>query len=176
MIDEGIVRIMNIIKRLDRFNQRNYEQNEKCDVDVIIDNCLTMHCSLLKTRIEINKQYTKVPHSIRGNESELHHVFLNALTNAIQAIIGKGTISISTEVKKEKLTVQISDTGCGISSENIKKVTDPFFTTKDPDKGTGLGMSIAYSIVEKHNGNIKYKSEVGKGTTVVITLPIDESL
>ena len=120
----------------------------------------------------ITKNYTEIPYILLGNEGDLHQVFFNILTNAIQSILEKGTISISTNVSEKKLLIQILDTGYGIKKENIKKIIDPFFTTKEPGEGVGLGMSIAYSIVKKHNGNIKYKSKIGKGTTVTLTFPI----
>ena len=66
----------------------------------------------------------------------------------------------------------ISDTGCGISKNNLSKITDPFYTTKDPGKGTGLGLSVSYTIIQDHKGNLEIQSELNKGTTAIITLPI----
>ena len=175
-IDEGINRASAIVKSLNRFNRSSNKQDEKCNVSLIISNCLTMLDNQLKGRIEIKQDYSKKFYKLLGNEGELHQVFLNVLSNAIQAIIEKGTISISTKLENEKIFIQISDTGYGMNEENIKKVFEPFFTTKDPGKGTGLGMSIAYSIIEKHKGSIKYKSEVGKGTTVTITFPVSDTV
>jgi signal transduction histidine kinase len=86
-----------------------------------------------------------------------------------------GTITITTAVHKEEVSIVISDTGCGISKENISKVTDPFFTTKDPGKGTGLGLSVSYNIIQAHIGNLSFQSEPNQGTTVKIVLPLKTS-
>ena len=102
-------------------------------------------------------------------------MILNVLTNAVQSITNNGSILFTTDVKNDVLLIHISDTGCGISKENVKKVTDPFFTTKPPGDGTGLGMSISYSIIQRHKGRIKYLSEPGKGTTVCIKFPVKTS-
>ena len=102
----------------------------------------------------------------------MHHVIINLLTNAIYAIKEKGKILITTKTEEKNLLIQISDTGSGISEENINKVTVPFFTTKDPGEGTGLGMSIAYNIIKEHKGSLKYKSKEGEGTTVIVSFPI----
>ncbi|NJO87985.1 MAG: hypothetical protein HC831_02725 [Chloroflexia bacterium] len=98
--------------------------------------------------------------------------FVNVLTNAFQAIKEKGIITIGTCINSDKIVVKISDTGVGIKKEDIKKVTDPFFTTKRPGEGTGLGMSISYNIIQKHQGSIEYSSVEGSGTTVTISFPM----
>ena len=107
------------------------------------------------------------------NEGKIHQAILNILGNSIDAIDDKGKIHITTEIKKKMFTICIADNGCGISDDNLSKVTDPFFTTKDPGKGTGLGLSITQNIVEEHRGTIEFQSEVGKGTKVFINLPIN---
>ena len=99
---------------------------------------------------------------------------MNLLTNAIQSIDKEGHIKIITSVVNKQLQITINDSGCGIKEEDIPSVFDPFFTTKDLGKGTGLGLSITYNIIEEHKGNIDIKSELNKGTTVHITLPIEE--
>ena len=172
IIDEGINRASNIVQSLNRFSRTNISSTEECDIHSIIDNCLLMLNNQTKNNIEISKIFTDNPYKLIGNEGRLHQVILNILTNAIQAINNKGNISIITNVENEKITVKISDTGSGISKENIKKITDPFFTTKDPGKGTGLGLSIAYNIIKEHKGSIKYESTEAEGTAVTVTLPI----
>ncbi|NJM16157.1 MAG: hypothetical protein HC896_12975 [Bacteroidales bacterium] len=86
----------------------------------------------------------------------------------------KGELSISTEQKDKHLTINISDTGCGISPQNLNRITDPFFTTKEPGEGTGLGLSIAFSIIKEHKGSISFQSELNVGTSVLVALPINE--
>jgi signal transduction histidine kinase len=130
--------------------------------------------SKTKNRIEIKKEYLSETITLTGNISELHQIFINILNNSIQAIESEGIISIKTQKIMDNMIIEISDTGCGIDEENILKITDPFFTTKDPGKGTGLGVSIAYKIIQEHNGKLEFQSEVNKGTIVKITFPINK--
>jgi signal transduction histidine kinase len=99
-------------------------------------------------------------------------VFTNVLINAIQAISTQGSISITTRKARSKALVEIADTGLGISPEHLQRITEPFFTTKNPGQGTGLGLSIAYTIIKEHKAEMDFQSELGKGTTVTITLPL----
>jgi signal transduction histidine kinase len=96
---------------------------------------------------------------------------MNILTNSIQAIDGKGEISIQTISTGNGIKIIIKDTGKGISPEDKKHIFEPFFTTKDVGKGTGLGLSISFGIIEQHKGNIEVVSEPGKGTEFIISLP-----
>ena len=169
----GVKRVGDIVKSLNHFNRKSDTNTEKCDIHLIIDNCLLMLQNKLKHKVEIEKNYTKSEFTVIGNEGKFHQMVLNIISNAEQSIDENGTISISTDLVKNKITLQIKDTGCGISTEDLSKITDPFFTTKDPGKGTGLGLSIVYNIIKEHHGNLEYNSELGKGTTVTIILPIN---
>jgi signal transduction histidine kinase len=100
-------------------------------------------------------------------------VFLNLLNNARQAIRGKGEIGIRTFVREERVHIVVSDTGSGISPENLRKIFDPGFTTKGVGVGTGLGLSICYQIVRDHRGEIQVVSEPGKGATFTVILPMN---
>jgi signal transduction histidine kinase len=126
----------------------------------------------MKNRIEVVKNYTNQPYGFKCVESKMHQAILNVLANAAQAIEGTGVVAITTSIKVDKLCVEITDTGCGISSDNSLKILDPFFTTKEPGKGTGLGLYITYNIIQEHSGTIVFDSEVGKGTKVTINFPI----
>jgi two-component system NtrC family sensor kinase len=101
---------------------------------------------------------------------------MNLLINASQAMPEGGRITVATSLLKDKkeLSIAISDTGQGISKENIPKIFDPFFTTKGPEKGTGLGLSVSYGIIQQHGGSISVDSTHGKGTTFTILLPADQ--
>jgi two-component system NtrC family sensor kinase len=99
---------------------------------------------------------------------------MNILSNAIDAIEESGTITIKTSIPEKFLVINIHDTGHGIPEDIRVKIFDPFFTTKPVGKGTGLGLSISLGIIEKHNGKIELKSEQGKGTEVIITLPVTQ--
>ena len=100
---------------------------------------------------------------------------MNILSNALDAIDEKGTVTISTSKSSGSIKVSIKDTGRGIPKDIQSKLFEPFFTTKDVGKGTGLGLSICHSLIEKHQGSIEVKSEVGKGSEFVIVLPVKQS-
>jgi PAS domain S-box-containing protein len=171
-IKTGISRASSIVKGLNKFNRQNDNYSESCDVHAILDNCLLMINGHIKNRIVLEKKYTEKNHIVFGNEGKLHQIFLNFFTNASQAIENEGIITIYTKAEYNDFIVVIRDNGCGISSENLQKVTDPFFTTKEPGKGTGLGLYITYNLIKEHNGKMEIESEIGKGTQIRVTLPI----
>lgn len=171
IIEEGVKRTSQIVRTVNRFNRSVESSTEDCDIHAIIDNCLLMLRYQMHSRVTIEKNYCNAPLLMQANEGKLHQVFLNILTNAEQAIDTNGKIIITTGNENSSFFITIADNGCGISKENMSKISDPFFTTKDPGKGTGLGLSIVYSIIKDHNGSITYESEVGKGTMVKILLP-----
>ena len=105
-------------------------------------------------------------------------MFTNLISNAIQAIKKDGKITIETKKVNADQHVEISiqDTGGGIPEDVIPKIFDPFFTTKDVGKGTGLGLSISHEIIEQHQGKIEVKSQIGEGTTFIITLPVSQEV
>ena len=109
---------------------------------------------------------------IYAKPEEILQVFVNLLTNAIQSMEeGKGTLTLTTEKQDSQVQITITDSGCGIPSENLQKIFDPFFTTKAVGKGTGLGLYNVRTIVRKYQGELKVESAVGKGTKVVLVFP-----
>lgn len=164
-IDEGVNRASSIVNSLGHFSRESADREEVCDIHEIIDNCLVMIQHKLKFRVEVRKKYCDArPLKIIGNEGQLHQAVLNIISNAEQAILEKGAITIKTCTVSENLKLTIEDTGAGINPENISKIRDPFFTTKSVGQGTGLGLSIAYKIIEEHSGIIKVVSKMAKGT------------
>ena len=113
------------------------------------------------------------PAGIPGDQGQLQQVFMNIILNAVDAMNGKGRLTVETAQGEQDDTVEISisDTGCGIPPENIIRIFDPFFTTKGVGHGTGLGLSVSYGIVQKHNGDLSVVSTPGKGSTFVVSLP-----
>ena len=170
IVNEGVERASNIVKSLSHFSRTGASMDEDCNIHDILDNCLVILQSQFKLRIEVIKSYTESPCKVKGNDGKLHQAFLNILTNAGQAITGNGTITIVTEFTGKKIRIRIKDTGMGIAKENIKRITDPFYTTKPPGEGTGLGMFLTHSIIQEHNGTIYIESELGKGTEFIVTL------
>jgi len=120
--------------------------------------------------IKIEKSFYQDIPTINADETKLKQVFLNIILNAAQAMEGKGKLTISTTADKKQIKIRIQDTGPGIPPENMDKLFSPFFTTKE--KGTGLGLAISYGIIEHHKGKIDVYSELEKGSTFTITLPI----
>jgi two-component system NtrC family sensor kinase len=112
---------------------------------------------------------------VRGNPRNLQQVFLNLFLNAIQAMPEGGELSVHALAAEDSFVrVDVSDTGIGIPAADLDKIFEPFFTTKEPGIGTGLGLSVAYGIIEKHNGRITVQSEVGRGTTFSVLLPLSK--
>jgi signal transduction histidine kinase len=107
-----------------------------------------------------------------GNAGKLQQVFLNLLVNARDAMPEGGELRVLTEAVDSKIEIIVHDTGVGISRENIKKIYDPFFTTKAAGKGTGLGLSVTYGIVQEHGGSITVDSKPGAGTSFKLELPL----
>ncbi len=121
-------------------------------------------------KVEVTQQFSSLP-SVSVRQGEIDQVLINLMGNAVQAMDGKGRLTLATFHKDNLVTAQISDTGCGMPKEILHKIFDPFFSTKGKGKGTGLGLSIVQQIVKRCGGQISVESEVGKGTTFTIQLP-----
>lgn len=173
-IKEGISRASTIVLSLNEFSHSSDKKLEPCDIYHLIENCLTMIRYRLKTGIELKKEFGEEKALVLGNNGKLHQALLNIITNSIQAIDKKGIITIRTKVESGSIIIEFIDSGHGIKSENLKKITEPFFSTKDPGKGTGLGLSITYAIINEHKGSLRYASEWGTGTTATVKLPLIE--
>ncbi|WP_158027230.1 YfiR/HmsC family protein [Labilibacter marinus] len=172
-IDQGVSRATSIVRGLNALSSSKDDFNESCSIHEIIDNCLIVINNNLKGNITIVKSYQEGLPEIKGNSSKLHQAFLNVLSNAAQALSENGEIEISTQYIKDRITVVVSDDGCGISEENLAKVADPFFSTKAPGEGTGLGLSITYNIIQEHGGKLNIESKQGSYTAVTINIPVD---
>jgi PAS domain S-box-containing protein len=106
---------------------------------------------------------------------QLLQVFINILINALDAIEGNGRIDVNSSHDKENIYIEITDNGCGMDKETISKIFDPFFSTKDVGKGTGLGLSVSYGIIRKFKGDILVQSEVNRGSSFIVKLPLNQS-
>ncbi|MEW6313820.1 MAG: PAS domain S-box protein [Pseudomonadota bacterium] len=173
---EGITRVKKIVQDLKDFSHVDQDEEWKMeDLHKGLDTTLSIVHNDLKYKARVVKEYGDVP-EIECIMSQLNQVFMNMLVNAGHAIEdhGKeqGVIALRTGCQGNEVWVAISDTGKGIAPENLKRIFDPFFTTKPVGKGTGLGLSLSYGIVQKHHGRIEVESEVGKGTTFKVILPI----
>lgn len=123
--------------------------------------------------IKVDRKFSELP-PIKAKPEEIQQIFTNLLTNAVQAMEGKGELRISTEGKNGNVLAVIKDTGPGIPKEYLSKIYDPFFTTKEQGKGTGLGLNIVHQLVVKHGGKIDVSSKEGKGTTFSLSFPASQ--
>lgn len=172
MIETGVDRATQIVKGLNQFSRNSEELNEKCSIHGIINNSLAMLKYKLKQHIEVKKLFSDEDLIITGNVGKLHQVLVNILTNAIDAIEKEGVVEITTKKQENYVFVTIQDSGCGIEKEVLSEIIEPFYTTKPPGKGTGLGMSIVYSIIKEHKGELEINSILGQGTSITLKLPI----
>jgi signal transduction histidine kinase len=173
-LDMGIERIKSIVSSLNSFSRNDHDQVTSSDLIEIIENSLTIMSHKLKERIEVIKKFPDDPVVIDGYPSKLHQVFTNLISNSSDAIEDQGSIQIEVEQDAEYAKVTIRDDGYGIPEELIHKIFDPFYTTKEVGKGTGLGMTIAFNIIKEHQGNIEVESVPGKGTVVIVSLPLKQ--
>lgn len=168
---DGAERIRKIVQDLKDFAHPGEEKLTTADLNANLDKSINIVGSELKYKATLEKRYAPLP-PVPCYPRQLDQVFINLLINAAQAIADKGTITVTTRHDSAHVLVAITDTGAGIAKENLKKIFDPFYTTKPVGKGTGLGLNVVYNIVKRHRGAISVKSEVGKGTTFTLRLPL----
>ncbi|WP_053133548.1 ATP-binding protein [Pseudomonas sp. MIACH] len=173
---EGIGRVAQIVKDLKNFSRVDNDQAwQFANLQQGIDSTLNIVASELKYKADVIKHYAPLP-EIECLASQLNQVVMNLVINAAQAMgPERGTITISNGVDGENVWLEVADNGCGIAPEAVQKIFDPFFTTKPVGEGTGLGLSLSYGIVKKHRGDISVSSELGKGTTFRVVLPIRQT-
>lgn len=177
---DGARRTKDIVLGLRNFSRLEEAKLQEIDIHQSLDTTLNLLQGETKNRIEIHRQYEPLP-LVHCYASQINQVFMNILSNAVQAIEGTGHIWISTTAlknyknnKDRRGSVQISvqDSGKGMSAQVLEKIFDPFFTTKNVGQGTGLGLSISYGIVQNHGGEIQTRSEEGVGTEFIVIIPV----
>lgn len=177
--EEGARRTRDIVLGLRNFSRLDDVQIKEVDLRELMETSLNLVQGEIKNKIEIEKHYDEIP-KIKCYASQISQVFVNLLSNAIQAIDNNGKIWIAIKESKMNevpaLQVSIQDTGKGIKPEFLDQIFDPFFTTKAVGKGTGLGLSITYGIIQKHNGDIQVRSSENVGTEFIITIPLKSNL
>lgn len=169
---QGLERVKRIVLDLKNFSHADSDDQWMwVDIHQVLDTTLNVVWNELKYKCKVVKEFGVLP-KIYCLPSQLDQVFMNLLVNAAQAIEVRGKITLRTGQEGDRVWVEVSDTGKGIPPEDYPHLFDPFFTTKPVGKGTGLGLSVSYSIVEKHHGKIEVHSEVGKGSTFRVWLPV----
>ena len=169
---EGLADLTEMAQSLKDFSRLDRAPIDSFDVNAGIDKTLNIARNIVKHKAEVRKFYGELP-NVACSPSKINQVFLNLITNAAQAIEKQGEIVISTKLQDdEHVVISISDTGCGISEENLERIRDPFFTTKEVGTGTGLGLSIVDEIIRSHGGELLIESRIGEGSTFSVVLPI----
>jgi PAS domain S-box-containing protein len=184
-IEAAALRCKKIVSQLLLFSRQEPFSFEIIDINNVVDNSLDlMGFQLGASNVTALKKYQKELPQLLGNMQQLEQVFINLMTNAKDAMPGGGVLEIITRLAGAAelhinntgfdtyIEISLMDTGTGIAPKNISKIFDPFFTTKTMDKGTGLGLSVCKGIIDKHKGEIRVESELGRGTTFKIILPV----
>ncbi len=171
-IKENIDRISKIVRQLVDFARTPNYETEPVQLNSVIEKALEIvkYDKRVK-KVEFKTKLSSALPLIKIVPDQIIQVFVNILINALDAMDGKGTITVTSSYNGNFIFVEISDTGCGISEEILPQIFDPFFTTKEVGKGTGLGLSVSYGIVSKFGGDIEVSSKLNEGSTFKIKLP-----
>lgn len=174
-IKRGVTRTQEIVSNLNTFSRKSYGQFEKSNLHEGMDSALTILGNKIKDRIQVHKDYGDIP-LVECQLLRINQVFLNLLNNAIDAMETGGDLFITTSQQGDQVVIKIKDTGIGMNKAIVKRIFEPFYTTKEIGKGTGLGLSISYGIIQNHKGRIAVRSEPGQGSEFTIYLPIHENV
>jgi len=171
VIADGAERTARIVSDMKTFAHPGRDRDEDFDLHRALDLCLNLSAKQSASTVHIEREYDNVP-IIHGPYGQLHQVFLNLMTNAVQSMKSGGRIKVQTEMAGDFITIVIRDSGSGIPENIRNRIFEPFFTTKAPGVGTGLGLSISYSIVTKLGGSIECESELNQGTEFKLRIPL----
>ncbi|MGO9612241.1 MAG: ATP-binding protein [Dissulfurispiraceae bacterium] len=168
-----INRISEILKQMSGFTKMPIGEPKTCQINDIIETSINLIQYDKKAKdISIVKEFSPFLPELLIDCNQLSQIFVNLILNAFDAMPAGGTLSVKSFVREGDIVIQFEDTGSGIPKENLIKIFDPFYTTKE--KGTGLGLAVSYSIVKKMNGSLTVESEPSKGSIFTITIPIQE--
>ncbi len=171
-IDTAVERASKIIFALKNFSRQDHTDEKKnTNINESLDTVLTLYQNQIRYGIEVSRHFVELP-EVPCYQDEIIQVWTNLVHNAIQAMQNKGVLTITTHQQNDKITVSIQDTGGGIAPEIQDKIFNAFFTTKKLGEGSGLGLDIVRKIVEKHAGKIWFETEIGKGTTFFVEIPV----
>ena len=171
-IEKQSFRAAKIINGLLNFSRSSGTEFEQVDVNKVLADVLALvEHQLDGSRIRVRRELAESLPPVRGNENRIQQVFFNLILNARDAMPSGGWLTLRTHADEETVVVEVGDTGHGIRREHIRRIYDPFFTTKGIGKGTGLGLSVSYGIVQEHGGAIFVESDPGQGTTFQVALP-----
>jgi len=167
------VRLTELLQKMLRFSKPDEEEKQPTDVNIILDEILLLvRKQLQEHTIRISISFADDLGNVYASRNQLRQVFLNMISNARHAMPDGGKLTIKTMAKGDNIYIEVTDTGMGIREEDIDKIFDAFFTTKEGVKDVGLGLSVCYGFIEEHGGDIRVSSKWGSGTTFTIILPI----
>ncbi|MBW1716263.1 MAG: PAS domain S-box protein [Deltaproteobacteria bacterium] len=167
------VRLTELLRKMLSFSKPDEEERQPTDINTLLDEILLLVGKQLRENgIRISSSFADDLGEVYASRNQLRQVFLNMVNNARDAMPDGGTLSVKTLAKGDNIYIEITDTGIGIREENIDKIFDAFFTTKDSIKDVGLGLSVCYGFIKEHGGDIRVSSKWGSGTIFTITLPI----
>jgi len=167
------VRLSEMLRKMLSFSKPDEEEKQPTDINTILDEILLLHEKQLREHsIRISSSLAEDLGMVKASKNQLRQVFLNIISNARDAMPEGGTLSVATKAEGDNVQVEISDTGMGIRKEDLNKIFDSFFTTKDSIKDVGLGLSVCYGFIKDHGGDIKVESEWGSGAAFTIILPM----
>lgn len=180
IINREAERMLKITDGIRKFSRMSGFEKELVDINPIINDCLLLLTKQLSNHnIKFETVLEKNLPKVYANISGMQQVFVNMISNARDAMESKGSGKLTVKSKLAKngeyIEISFKDTGCGMPKEVINRLSEPFFTTKGPDKGTGLGTSISFSIIKEHNGDIDITSKIARGTTIKIMLPVTQN-
>jgi signal transduction histidine kinase len=167
---DGLKRVTRIVQDLKNFSHVDESERQWANLEEGLESTLRVVWNELKYKATVIKEFTGIA-PVECFPFQLNQVFMNLLVNASHAIDTQGTITLRTGQDDCAVWVEVQDTGRGIKPENLAHIFEPFFTTKPVGQGTGLGLSVAYGIVKKHNGRIEVKSDLGQGSLFRVILP-----
>ena len=174
IIEKEADRATEIVKGLLAFSRKVKETEKKSsDIHQIIEDTLKpIEHQLSLNNINIVRKFVEKLPEVLINANQIQQVFLNIINNARDAMPQGGELIITTDlIQSKKVIISFTDTGEGIPVERLSKIFDPFYTTKGPKKGTGLGLAVSYEIIKNHQGEMRVESEVGKGSSFKVILP-----
>ena len=176
MAHSETIRLSDMLRKMLSFSKPDQEERQPVDINSILDEILLLHEKQLRELdINMTSEFAEDLGWVSASKNQLRQVFLNMVANARDAMPNGGSLTVVTSEDADTVTVEISDTGMGIPEENLTKIFDSFFTTKDEVKGVGLGLSVCYGFIRDHGGDINVRSQVGAGTTFTISLPVHAS-
>ena len=165
-------RLTDLLRKMLSFSKPDEEEKQTTDVNTILDEILLLVTKQLQENtIRVSSSFADDLGKVHASRNQLRQVFLNMISNASHAMPDGGTLTIKTAAKGDNIHIEITDTGIGIREEDMDKIFDAFFTTKDGVKDVGLGLSVSYGFIEEHGGDIRVSSDLGSGTTFTIILP-----